>query len=88
MDGWVRRPLRSSVHVMSPLPITAVSQIRPNVDDSAIVVHWNKLSTEDSTTPDDVVSLVVVLLATANPASPPDCCCCCSVVPIDKLNAI
>ena len=34
---------------MSPLPTTAVSQTRPNVDDSATVLHGKKLSTVDST---------------------------------------
>lgn len=35
---------------MSPLPTTAVSQTRPNVDDSVTVIHGKKLSTVDSTT--------------------------------------
>ncbi|KZS01096.1 Uncharacterized protein APZ42_002343 [Daphnia magna] len=76
---------------MSPFPITAISQIKPKVDDSATVAHWNRLSTEDSTTSaSDVVSLGAVntpLAALTSPASPMTDCCSCSV-PIDELNAI
>ncbi len=63
---------------MSPLPITAVSQIRPNVDDSAIVVHWNKLSTDASTTPDVVSTTAVVVVVL--PVTSPSLVGCCSVV--------
>ncbi|KAI9560946.1 hypothetical protein GHT06_011903 [Daphnia sinensis] len=77
---------------MSPFPITAISQIKPKVDDSATVVHWNRLCTVDSTTSaTDVVSLVVTietpLDALTSPASPMTDCCSCSV-PTDELNAI
>lgn len=71
---------------MSPLPITAVSQIRPNVDDSAIVVHWNKLSTDASTTP-DVVSITAVVVVVVLPVTSPSLVGCCSVVE-KLLNAI
>ena len=39
LDGWVSNPLLSNVQVMSTLPMTAMSQMRPKVDASAIKVH-------------------------------------------------
>ena len=56
--------------MMSPLPITAVSQIRPKVDDSATVAHWKRLSTEDSTTSatTDVVSAPPPITETSPPS--------------------
>ena len=52
---------------MSPLPITAVNQIRPKVDDSATVAHWKRLSTDDSTTSDTTTDVVVVVTAPRPP---------------------
>lgn len=40
--------------------MTAVSQIKPKVDDSAMVLHWNRFSIDDSTT--EEVALVVSVL--------------------------
>ena len=39
LDGCVSNPLLSNVQVMRTLPTTAMSQMRPKVDASAIKVH-------------------------------------------------
>lgn len=97
LDGWVRSPRRRRVHVMSPLPMTAVSQMRPKVDDSATVAHWKRLSTEDSTTSasvDDVVSPPITSNCPPAPSPPTPVQWCWSwgswwaSVPAVELNAI
>jgi len=50
---------KERARMMSPLPITAVNQMRPKVDDSATVAHWKRLSTDDSTTSDTTKDVVV-----------------------------